>query len=86
MEHMITTPDQITEVLTAGRRRAGLTQVEAAERIGVSQSRISVFENDASSVTVTQLLALFGAYGIQMTIKVRAEGIAPPGKSSKVEW
>ena len=65
MRQTITTPHQMGEILSAGRRRAGLTQAEVAVRIGVSQSRISTLEADSGTLTLNQLLALFGAYGLQ---------------------
>lgn len=68
MLHLIATPDQIAQVLAASRRQAGLTQAEAAARIGVSQSRISAFETDAAALTLAQLLALCGVYGLQLQL------------------
>lgn len=90
MEHVIATSDQIGEILVSGRRRAGFTQAEAAARVGVSQSRISALESNASSISLVQLLALLGAYGIQLQVKDRREAGAAarnkPGRLSKVEW
>jgi HTH-type transcriptional regulator/antitoxin HipB len=40
MQQTIATPYQMGQILAAGRRRAGLTQAEAAARLGVSQNRI----------------------------------------------
>lgn len=85
MQQPIATPQQMSEILAAGRRQAGLTQVEAAERIGVSQSRISALETDPGAMTLDQLLALFGAYGLQLLVRDKGGAGAAPGVST-VEW
>ena len=41
---MISTPDQLGQVLQGARMVAGLTQAEAAARLDISQSRISHME------------------------------------------
>jgi transcriptional regulator with XRE-family HTH domain len=51
------------EALRVLRRRKGLTQEAAAERMGTTQSEISKFENDANFQTETldRLLAIYEA-------------------------
>jgi HTH-type transcriptional regulator/antitoxin HipB len=85
MRQPIATPYQMSELLTAGRRRSGLTQAEAALRLGVSQSRISALETDSGAITLNQLLALFGAYGLQLQVddKDASAAMSPP---STQEW
>jgi HTH-type transcriptional regulator/antitoxin HipB len=85
MQQTIATPHQMGQILATGRRRAELTQAEAALRVGVSQSRISVLETDASALTLKQLLALLGAYGLQLQIQDKD---SPPPLSvvTGVEW
>jgi HTH-type transcriptional regulator/antitoxin HipB len=85
MRQTIATPQQMSEILAAGRRRAGLTQADAALRIGVSQSRISTLETDPGSLTLNQLLALFGAYGLQLQVQDRDSSAAGPA-ASVLEW
>ena len=84
MLHLIATPDQLAQLLAASRRQAGLTQAEAAARVGVSQSRISTLETDASALTLTQLLALCGAYGLQL--QLRDKNQPSPAPAPTVEW
>lgn len=84
MLHLIATPDQIAQLLAASRRQAGLTQAEAAARIGVSQSRISALETDAGALTVAQLLALSGIYGLQL--QVRDKNRPQPEPTPLIEW
>jgi HTH-type transcriptional regulator/antitoxin HipB len=84
MIHLVTQPDQIAQLLAAGRRQAGLTQAEAAVRIGVSQSRISALETDATALTLAQLLALCGAYGLQLQIRDKHQSAPEP--APLIEW
>ncbi|CAD6549945.1 helix-turn-helix domain-containing protein [Paraburkholderia kirstenboschensis] len=84
MLHLIATPDQIAQLLAASRRQAGLTQAEAAARVGVSQSRISAWETDAAALTVAQLLSLCGAYGLQLQLRDKNQPGSEPALST--EW
>jgi HTH-type transcriptional regulator/antitoxin HipB len=86
MRKTIATPHQMGEILAAGRRRAGLTQAEAAMRIGVSQSRISTLEADSGTLTLNQLLALFGTYGLQLQAVDRDDSSAETPRALAPEW
>lgn len=84
MLHLIATPDQMAQLLAASRRQAGLTQAEAAARIGISQSRISSLEADAAALTLEQLLALCGAYGLQLQLRDKSQTLLGP--TPLTEW
>ena len=84
MLHLIATPDQLAQLLAASRRQAGLTQAEAAARVGVSQSRISAWEADAAALTLAQLLSLCGAYGLQLQVRDKNQPGTEPAPS--IEW
>jgi HTH-type transcriptional regulator/antitoxin HipB len=84
MLHLIATPDQMAQLLAASRRQAGLTQAEAAARVGISQSRISALETDADALTLTQLLALCGIYGLQLQLRDKSQPVPEPAPI--VEW
>jgi HTH-type transcriptional regulator / antitoxin HipB len=84
MLHLIATPDQLARLLVASRRQAGLTQADAAARIGVSQSRISALETDAGALTLTQLLALSGIYGLQLQMRDKSQ--PQPEPAPPIEW
>ncbi|MFM0038937.1 helix-turn-helix domain-containing protein [Paraburkholderia strydomiana] len=84
MFHLIATPDQMGQLLAASRRHAGLTQAEAAARLGISQSRISALETDAGALTLAQLLALCGIYGLQLQLHDKSQPV--PEQAPIVEW
>ncbi|CAN7586026.1 helix-turn-helix transcriptional regulator [Caballeronia sp. dw_19] len=85
MQQTIATPYQMGQILAAGRRRAGLTQAEAAARLGISQSRISTLETDSGALTLNQLLTLFGAYELQLLV-LDKDSSAPPSPAPALEW
>jgi HTH-type transcriptional regulator / antitoxin HipB len=85
MPQTIATPYQMGRILAAGRRRAGLTQAEAASRLGVSQSRISTLEADSGALTLDQLLTLFGAYELQLQVLDKGSS-APASPAPALEW
>jgi len=67
----ITTSDQLGQVLQGARKIAGLSQADAAARLAISQSRISHMELNPETISVSQLLALLGAYELDLVIEPR---------------
>lgn len=84
MLHFIAKPDQMAQLLAASRRQAGLTQAEAAARVGISQSRLSALETDAAALTLEQLLALCGVYGLQLQLSDKTPPAVEP--MPLIEW
>ncbi|GJG94169.1 helix-turn-helix domain-containing protein [Cupriavidus pauculus] len=68
----ITSSDQLGQVLQGARKIAGLTQADAAARLAISQSRISHMELNPETISVAQLLALLGAYELDLIVEPRA--------------
>lgn len=58
---MVLSPPKIT--LEAARTNAGLTIVEAAEKLGVSRSTIVNWENDSSNIKISYLPKIEVVYG-----------------------
>ncbi|MGI2228739.1 helix-turn-helix domain-containing protein, partial [Burkholderia vietnamiensis] len=57
MNLIVNTPAQLGEILSSARQAKGLTQAEAAARIGVGQSRLSSLETiRTESLSLKQLL------------------------------
>ena len=80
MKQFLSTPAQLGHLLASARKAKRLTQAEAGERVGISQSRLSVLETDPSSLTVEQLLALTGLYELRVQVLDRT------GTSPTAEW
>ncbi len=50
MQRILSTPAQLGTLVSSGRAAAGLTQAQAAARVGLSQSRYSQIEADPSAL------------------------------------
>ncbi|GAB2871389.1 helix-turn-helix transcriptional regulator [Paraburkholderia jirisanensis] len=72
MHRLLTTSAQAGQVLRSARRKKGLSQAEAAARLGLSQSRISELEKDASAITLSQLLAMAALYGLELELSIES--------------
>ncbi len=82
MNFIVNTPTQLGEILSSARQENGLTQAEAAARIGVGQSRLSSLETTrTASLSFSQLLELTALYGLELSI--RSKGGRDTGD---VEW
>ncbi len=76
----VRTPDQLPQLLQAFRKEAGLTQAEAALRMGVSQQTLSALERNAERVSVERLMRLLGILGVEIVLRKDAP---PPGNSDE---
>ncbi|WP_027780870.1 MULTISPECIES: helix-turn-helix domain-containing protein [Burkholderia] len=74
MNFIVNTPAQLGEILSSARQAKGLTQSEAAVRIGVGQSRLSLLETTRTeSLSLRQLLELTALYGLELSIRTKGE-------------
>ncbi|KVD47285.1 XRE family transcriptional regulator [Burkholderia sp. MSMB1072] len=72
MNLIVNTPAQLGEILSSARQANGLTQAEAAVRIGVGQSRLSLLETTRTeSLSLRQLLELTALYGLELIIRTK---------------
>jgi predicted nucleotidyltransferase/DNA-binding XRE family transcriptional regulator len=67
-------------VLREARKRAGLSQVELAERAGVTQSVISAYESGHRQPSLPTLAALVDAAGFELEVSV----VQQPGHLAKL--
>lgn len=72
MNFIVNTPAQLGELLSSARQAKGLTQAEAAARIGVGQSRLSSLETTRTeSLSLSQLLELTALYGLELSLRTK---------------
>jgi Predicted transcriptional regulators len=74
----VRTSDQLPQLLQAFRKEAGLTQAEAALRMGVSQQTLSALERNAARISVERLMRLLGILGVEFVLRKEAPS---PGNS-----
>jgi len=77
--HTITHSTQVGAILAARRKALKLSQAQVAEKLGLSQNRLSELESGPEALTVAQLLALSNALGLVVKI-------GDAGEKAKVEW
>ncbi|MDQ3038975.1 MAG: helix-turn-helix domain-containing protein [Pseudomonadota bacterium] len=70
--YVVHTAEQLPALLKAFRKQAGLTQREAAIRLGVTQQTLSALERNAEKVSAERLLHLLGIFGVQMVLQGKA--------------
>jgi HTH-type transcriptional regulator / antitoxin HipB len=73
----VRTPEQLPELLQSLRKASGLTQVETAERLGITQQTMSAMERNADSMSVARLMKLLAILGVDLTLSLREELPAP---------
>lgn len=80
--HPLINPRQLGTILQSARKAQRLTQAALAERVGMSQSRISYLEKHAAEINVGQLMRICTALGLELTIGTRDQ---PPAATTPDE-
>lgn len=77
---VLTTPKQVGEVLRSRRKARGLSQAVVAEKLDVTQGRLSTLEGNPAGLTLERLIALANLLGLELVL--RDAGNTP----SNSEW
>ena len=76
-QYHLRTAEQLSLLLPAFRKEAGLRQSEVALRLGVTQQTYSTLERNAERVGVARLLKLLGILGVELVLS-KPTGVAEP--------
>ena len=68
-DFIVRTSEQLPALLQAFRKQAGLTQAEAAVRLGVTQQTMSALERNAEKVSAGRLMKLLGILGVEFVLR-----------------
>mgnify|MGYP000169642652 CR=1 FL=1 len=82
--HPLINPRQLGTILQSARKAQRLTQAELAERVGMSQSRVSYLEKNAAEISVGQLMRMCTVLGLELTIGTRDK--AGTATTSGEDW
>lgn len=85
MKQIISISKQMGPLLQAARKSARLSQTELAQRLGISQSRMSAMELDPGSISLDQLLTLLPALNLEVLVQTKT-GMGDKVDSSASEW
>jgi HTH-type transcriptional regulator/antitoxin HipB len=80
--HLLLTAPQLGQLLVSTRKRYKLTQTAVANRVGLSQNRISHLENHPDEISVKQLFSWCSALELELRLGEQDASIA----SSSTEW
>ncbi|NDV14084.1 helix-turn-helix domain-containing protein [Crenobacter caeni] len=83
MHYPIITPEQLPAMLRGLRQRAGLTQTQAAERLGISQQSYARLEARPATASVERLHKLLHALDAELAIHTRED---KPAAASDEAW
>jgi ribosome-binding protein aMBF1 (putative translation factor) len=74
--------EMLGELIKKARKKAGLTQEELGEKVGVQKAWISKLENNPANMTVSTLLSVLGALNTKMVLRLEMKDAR--GKTSFV--
>jgi len=82
MKQRLATPNQTGQVLSSRRKTLKIPQSVLAERLGLSQNRLSELETDPSRLTLDRLLFLVNALGLELMLQDKDSADA----AQRSEW
>ena len=83
MDYPVRTPSQLGLALKARRKVSGLTQAQAAEKVGLLPKTVSALEGHPEASSVESLLKLIAALDLELVLRPKDENL-PTGQ--KGEW
>lgn len=78
---VITTPQQVGEILRGRRKARHLSQQQVAARLGISQGRLSTLETNPASMPLERLIVVASMLGLELVLQEKSD---TPTSSS--EW
>lgn len=87
-EFTLRTAEQLPNLLKGFRKNAGLTQIEVADRLGVTQQTLSALERNASNVSAARLLKLLNILEVELVLRRPNDGADQPSSDhqSQSQW
>lgn len=82
-QFVVRTHDQLSSLLQAFRKEAGLMQLEVALRLGASQQTYSAMERNADKVGAARLLRLFNILGVEVALGKQPQASEAPVRPQK---
>lgn len=66
---IVRTPKQLASIMRAFRKKAGLSQAQLADRLGVSRQAFSALERDPESATFERLMKVWAVLGLEVSLQ-----------------
>jgi HTH-type transcriptional regulator/antitoxin HipB len=85
--YTIQTAEQLKPIIAGFRKSAGLTQEDLAMRLGITQQTYSVAERNAPNMSVSKLLAVLNALGVELVLQSKPTKIdGTPTSVKSAQW
>jgi len=85
-QYTVHAAEQLPALLKAFRKDTGLTQVEAALRLGITQQTLSALERNAQKVSAERLLQLLSLLGVEMVLQKKSATQLPDSAPGAPAW
>lgn len=82
----VRTAEQLSVLLQAFRKQAGLTQADVASRLGVTQQTVSSLERNAEKVSAGRLLTLLSTLGAEIVLRQSGAPRTSKPPSTDPDW
>lgn len=82
----ITRPEQLSTYIKEQRNKAGLTQKEVSERIGIRIATLSDFENKPESCKLETFFKILAALNLQLDISSRINSSGKQSDNTEEQW
>jgi HTH-type transcriptional regulator / antitoxin HipB len=86
MKQILSISAQLSPLLQAARKSAGLSQTELAKRLSLSQSRMSALELDPASMRLDQLLSVCATLQLELVVQSKGSPEQSSTRSPMQEW
>jgi HTH-type transcriptional regulator/antitoxin HipB len=83
IDYVIRHPRQLSSILKALRKRAGMSQLDVATRLGVSHQAISALEKQPEKATIERLIRLLSVLKVEIALRNAQSGKAA---NLEAEW
>ncbi|HQP39258.1 MAG TPA: helix-turn-helix transcriptional regulator [Polyangiaceae bacterium] len=78
---VITTPQQVGEILRGRRKARRISQQQVAAGLGISQGRLSTLEADPAAMPLHRLIVVANMLGLELVLQEK-----PDTPTSSSEW
>lgn len=86
-DYPIRTEQQVSLLLKSFRKARGMTQADLARALGITQQTASDFERNASTASVSRLLRMLAALGVELVLRdTQTDANAKTGKRTPADW
>ena len=86
MKQILSISAQLSPLLQAARKSAGLSQTDLAKRLSLSQSRMSALELDPASMRLDQLLSVCATLQLELVVQSKGSPVQSSTGSPVQEW